>query len=281
MISDFNHYANWVKSIAQASEHPFVRDSEKMMKFFLDWEKALPSEYRWRMTTENEFKNQVDKAKGAAAINRVYWHDMARNLEAYGIMLAWRGSEVLRAAVRALNMKELINAATLVRSGLELGATAIENGNHIHSAVLDLPKTTPQTIITCPWLEKEIVRIIWGTRIDNPPEYLRQKNIMTTIQRLSRNPQASELLPTYEYLCELAHPNAVGNARYWSHVEKHNDDGSDTILMERDGVPESKTETVEKVLWAHGWSGVCVRNGRELIQDAVALILERWPRETA
>jgi hypothetical protein len=73
--------------------------------------------------------------------------------------------------------------------------------------------------------------MIWGTRLGDPEGYLKQTNIITVLQKLTKHPNAEELWSGYEYLCELAHPNLIGNARYWSHVERVNEDGSETRVL--------------------------------------------------
>jgi hypothetical protein len=105
--------------------------------------------------------------------------------------------------------------------------------------------------------------------------YLKQTNIVTVIHKLSKNPHAADLLDRYSYLCELAHPNFIGNALYWSHVEKVNDDGSETRVMMRSHDLGIRDEIVHAILWALGWSAVCLRNALELTQSGVGSILQR------
>jgi len=89
---------------------------------------------------------------------------------------------------------------------------------------------------------------------------------------------AVEFASVYSFLCELTHPNALGNARFWAAVEAKNEDGSEVLRMERHAESATTAETREKALWALGWSAICVRNGFEIGQDAVRMILQRWPR---
>ena len=48
--------------------------------------------------------------------------------------------------------------------------------------------------------------------------------------------------------------------------------------MERYAESPMTKEIQENILWALGWSAVCIRNGFEICQDAVQMILQRWPK---
>ena len=104
-----------------------------------------------------------------------------------------------------------------------------------------MPKDDIGVIIMDEKFEKLLNKTIWVTRYGKEiPEYLKQKNILTIIQKLSKHPDAKELLTKYEFLCELAHPNVIGNARFWSDESHINEDGSTTIIIQKNGYFNSK-----------------------------------------
>ncbi len=72
----------------------------------------------------------------------------------------------------------------------------------------------------------------------------------------------------------MTHPNALGHARYWEKISK-NDDGSVIVRMSRQADSKTTRDIQEKILWAICWSTVCIRNGFELFQDTVRMLLER------
>ena len=114
--------------------------------------------------------------------------------------------------------------------------------------------------------------------LGQPEPHLQQTNVLTMIQKLSKNPKARDLLPKYEYLCEIAHPNVIGNAVYWSHVDKVNDDGSETRILKRRHEEGVAGQATENVLWALGWSAVCLRNGFELTRAGIVALLKNLGR---
>lgn len=276
-------YDNWLRELAENSDHPFVRDSERMLQYYFELDSKLPAKYGWRVTSVKGFRQQTARASSAAELNRLYWHDMARNIEAYGVMVMWRASELFKSALRSLNTREIIAPAILSRSLLELGASIVVNSNRILKTVKTkedtLKKAQHGEIITvCKELEELVVRIIYGTRVGKSPDYPKPINTREYREFVSKNPHASELSSVYGYLCELTHPNMLGYARFWAAVEAKNEDGSETVRMERYAESITTTKIQEKILWALGWSAVCIRNGFDVCQDVVRMILERWPK---
>jgi hypothetical protein len=45
-------------------------------------------------------------------------------------------------------------------------------------------------------LEELLLKGLWGTRLGEPPEHIKQVNVLTRIEFLSKNPEAGALLPT-------------------------------------------------------------------------------------
>jgi len=271
---EFTRYASWINDYCSNSSHPLIKDSGKMMNICLELERQIPNEYHWKYSNVESFKAQMVGIKGSKAINELYWKDQLRNLEAYSIMSYWRAIELLKPAVRCLNVHDVVSAAVLSRSLLELSTVYITNANKI-DATFETLKFPPNTLVMSDEIEALIVKMIWGTRLGNPEPYLNQTNIFTLIQKLSKKPNAGELLPAYEYLCELAHPNVIGNTRFWSHVEYLYDDGSERRLIAKKAKGELVDEIMDKILWSIGWASVCVRNSFAMMSDSISGVLGR------
>jgi len=276
-------FDSWLRAFAKSSSNPFVRDSETMIQYLFELDGRLPSKYGWRATSSTALGEQLKGAKSAEEINSIYWQDMSRSIEAYGVMIIWRGTELMKTALRSLNSHEILAPAVLSRSLLELAACVIANSNTIQNTVEDMlaSKMPSIGVVICGELEQLLTRIIYGTRIGEPPEHLKQTNVLTYLQRVSKHPDAADLLQVYEYLCDLAHPNVLGNARFWATVRNKKQGGSPILRMERYAESAVTEETREKILWALGWSAACIRNGFEIGQKAVRAILERWPRSVS
>lgn len=264
-----------VAELCAASSSPIVRGTPQRLQALLDLEAQFPARYGWRYHDDNTFHQHLKSLNSAKEINTFYWLDQSRNAEAHACMCVLRACELLKPAVRSLNIKEVIAPAVLARSFLELSVTFVRNINLIDN-IIQNAEFPPDTVIASTDFEEAVVRMIWGTRLGDPAPHLKQTNILTSIQKVSKHPQASDLLPTYEYLCELAHPNVMGNARFWGKVEAPRYDGSVRIVIEK--VPKSSPtveEITEKVLWALGWSSECVVNAFMINRKALELLANK------
>ncbi len=278
-VVEFTRFASWIDDYCRKSTHHLIKDSGKMMQICLELEPQIPNEYHWKYSSVESFKIQMAGAKGSKEINELYWKDQLRNLEAYSIISYWRTIELLKPAVRCLNIHDIVSAAVLSRSLLELSTVYIINANKIDATfgTLEFP---PKTLVMSDETEALIVKMIWGTRLGTPEPYLNQTNILSLIQKLSKKPNASELLPTYEYLCELAHPNVIGNTRFWSHIEHVYDDGSERRLIAKKAKGDLVDEIVDKILWSIGWAAVCTRNSFAMMSNSISGVLVKLQEST-
>jgi len=194
-ILEFTRFSSWVNDYCKISSHPLINNAGKMVNACLELESQIPDEYFWKYSSVESFKAQMIEVKGSKAINELYWTDQVRNLEAYSIITYWRGLELLKPAVRCLNVHDIVSAAVLSRSLLELSSAYIINANTIDASFSKI--TFPaNTLVMSDEIEALIIKMIWGTRLDKPEPYLSQTNILSLIQKLSKNPNAGELLPT-------------------------------------------------------------------------------------
>lgn len=273
-VISLSRLSNNVLSICAASQEPLVHTAPEWISGYFDLEQSLPKEYGWRFSSEEAIKKQVGGIRSSIEINRIYWTDQARNTEAYSLMTMWRGSDLMKSAIRSINVGELITSAVLSRSLLELSAAYLTNANVIENLIRGLAFPA-NTVVVSQDFEARVVKMIWGTRLGTPEPYLQQTNILSVLQKLSKNPKAADLMPHYEFLCEVAHPNVIGNARFWSHVERVNDDGSETRVMSFTASTDQAAEIASKVIWSLAWSAGSLRNGFVLVHDAVQGLLAK------
>src|SRR6266550_2196766 len=201
-IETFPTFAEWITEYCGQHNDPFIRDSDQMIAYCFELDTKMPDRYGWRFSSEDSIKKQLAGIRDNQSINRVYWTDLARNIEAYSITTFWRGLELLKPAIRSLNIREIITPAVLARSLMELSCTFFMNANTFEQTLREIsfPKGT---VVGSHELEKMVVKTIWGTRYGNPPPHLKQTNVLTSIQWVSKNPKAKDVLPTYEYLCDI------------------------------------------------------------------------------
>ena len=264
-------FAPWVKAIAHSSTRLFVGEVTSRVKDCVELDRELPDSHEWHFTTDEVFANRAKREpRNLFALSELYWTDMLNNIKAYNLTTCWRALELLKPAIRCLNAKEIIPAAVCARSLLELAAAYVINANTLSATFSQLEtvdKSRPLSIGFNKEIETAIVRMLWGTRLPDQPDYVRQKNISSLIQRVAKRPHQQDLLPTYEYLCEIAHPNVVGNARFWSHVKRVLPNGTEIRVISRSSAEkgseagsEAARGIVERILWAISWSSACVKD---------------------
>lgn len=275
-VASFPQLTGWINEYCKTHSDPFVRDSSKMIQYCFKLDLQLPEKYGWRFTDIDAYKRQVEAAKHQSdELNKTYWTDQARNIEAYSMMTFWRGVELLKPAIRSLNIHEVIAPAVLARSLMELSSSFLINANYFDKNFQELQFPEKTVVFADESFEKEIIKMIWGTRLGDHPSYLDQTNAMTFVQKVSKNPHAKDAFPTYEFLCEIAHPNVVGNTRFWSHVEKVYPDGSEQRIIARYAHGQCTEEIINKILWSLGWSAMVLRNGFEITRESLRLLLEK------
>ena len=278
----FPQLAKWVVDRAKKSDRPLVRDSAIGVKYGLSLLEKLPDEYRWIYSSTQTFKNKIDGLNLTAIpmpidYNRIIWNDYACSWEAYAIMTYWRGIELIIPSIRSLNLRELIAPAVLSRSLLELSATFLHNANTFQTFVEELPDSKYMHISPVCSTELELLtnKAIWGSRLVEKNDPLMAKNAMTTLQNLSKNPNAVDLYPVYEYLCEVAHPNMMGNARFWSHVASVDEHGFEKRVISRNADADHVQELVENTLWALAWGSAVIHNAFLITQMSIHKIKDK------
>lgn len=267
-------YEKWVEDFCAKSDNILVKNSAEGIRIFLVENSSIPNEYRWKFTSDETFSKQAHTTKSSQELNYLYWIDFARNCEAYTVMTCWRTAELLLPAIRSLNLKEIISSAVLARSLLELSSSYLLNANIISKELYKLEFSKDTNIISSD-LEALIVKAIWGSRLEGTPDHLKQKNCLAPIQKLSKHPDAKDLLPTYEYLCEIAHPNLIGNARFWSHIENIDQIGTKKRVISRKSVSDSAEEVILKTIWSLAWSSVTTRNAIYILQGSLKELIRK------
>lgn len=273
-IETFPTFADWITDYC--SQHPdlFIKESGRMIAYCFELDAKIPDRYGWRFSSLESMKKQAEGLRTPQALNRVYWTDLARNVEAYSITTYWRGLELLKPAIRSLNIREVITPAVLARSLMELSCAFILNAKILEKDFREI-SIPAGTIVVSEKLEEMVVKMIWGTRFGDPLPHLKQTNPKTHIEKVSKNPEAKDVLPTYEYLCDIVHPSFIGNTRFWSHVEAVLPDGSERRVISKTADGETTRAIVDKILWSLGWSAAVLRNGFEITSSGLAQLLNK------
>jgi len=111
---------------------------------------------------------------------------------------------------------------------------------------------------------------------DHQREELRQLNAVTAVYKLAELvPKIAEI---YEYLCQVAHPNVAGNARFWANLREDRPGRPRVTIGRRSEGPEAERIRIA-TLWALGWSAATVHRFSLKLEDSVRGVFTRWPSE--
>jgi hypothetical protein len=254
-IITFPQFSENLVKFCNASSEEYIRAAPQGIRDFFDLDCALGDEKQWVIFELEAFKKKVTEQSGSRNMNQLYWTDQARILEAYGHITVWRTSDLLKSSIRALNAGDILGPSVIARALLELSSSFLSLSTQISKTFRDaeFPK---DTVVACEELEERLLKSIWGSRLKQTPEHLKQTNVLTTIEKLSKLLPKEELFSKYEFLCEVAHPNVVGNLRFWSHLDLENPDGSETVGLARHARGETPDKILSHCYWALGWSAI-------------------------
>lgn len=255
---------------------PIIKQTNSIILSYSDLNKNTPNDHCWLLFDDESFEKRLNDVSsfGYKQINRTYWEDCISNLEAYCYMTFWRGTELLQSCIYGLNSKETIMPAIIARSLLEISTVFLINVNRIRKNFSEIT-FSENAIITCEDLEKLIVKLIWGTRYNNPEPHVKQTNIISYLERLARSPGTEQLMPTYDFLCDIAHPSFIGNTSYWSHLNGLTDEGQKKVIISRATCRNFNQEILDKTIWSLAWSAECIKNSFIMITESNKELLER------
>jgi len=267
----FPRLATWLRSFATASADPVVRSAARLIEKAASIKNVLPEPYTWLFHEQTTLDEAIRNSKTGSALNVTIWENVGRNCEAFQTISAMKGLELLKSAVHSLNIKEFVPAAVLARSLLE---TAIHFADKTTFMLknIRLLEFRHGTVTSSPEFEKEVTRTIFGTRLEEGEfkDLPRQHNIEGSIKRLAKSQHLEhKVLPNkYAFLCDITHPNVLGNARFWSHVEEIDQQGRKRVVVGHNTESEATMLITENALWALSWSAEMIFQSFEDMNEA-------------
>jgi len=247
---------SFLRPRVETSAIPLVRDIDKILADLVRLRGMLDRSFQWRETSVEVFTSRARQARTAFELNKLFWSDMASVIKAYCLSASWRSLELIESALSLLDGEAVLGPTILSRSLIELTTTFITNGGQIRYLVTGASQKWSDAVIFSPDLENLLNKAIFGSRLVPEGHELRQTNIITQLKKLSKLTGYEPLMEYYERLCEVAHPNMMGNARFWYDVVQLNPDGSMTRFARGRAITNERVERLyDDVLWTLSWSG--------------------------
>jgi hypothetical protein len=193
--------------------------------------KLLPAKAFIRIS-ESIFRDSRVTSIDYNRINNLFFSHLLRTVEAYEIVTLWRAEVLARGCVNCLNAGLAIPAAISSRSLVELAERYLMAANDVDHYSKQVSWAQFGTHVITPKipiddkrdeaLENYIERLFWGSRLEervNSFPGIEERNTLSYIDKLDKISKKrtygwSIRKDYYDFLCEVAHPNYVGNARY-------------------------------------------------------------------
>jgi hypothetical protein len=274
-IETFPQLADWLVSYARSSSDQIVTAVDRALHSVFTIEHALPKPYQWHLRDQTNLDTAMMRAKDSRELNLILWENVARNIEAFQVTYSLKGIELLKSAVRSLNLREYVPSAVLARASVEHAVFATDKSTYVLKNIR-LLQFCRKSVTHSPAFEEEIVKMTWGTRLENG-EFQglpRQSNCLNAIDRISKSPHTEhkQLGEQYAFLCDLTHPNLVGNARFWSEARGTDQEGRSVVEVTNDCDSPLVHAIIEHSLWAFSWSaGMIFQSFNDLNEAKVIL----------
>jgi hypothetical protein len=276
--TDMPTLADKICEFCRSNTEPKIQQTPAMIQLCCDVGAQLPDQYRWRFTSDEVLVKMWGAARSASEANTIYWKDQLSSVEAYSVTFYWRGMELLKAAIRELNTGELVAATVLTRALLELACSYLVHADTFAKLCKELSFPAREPVVSKDW-EKVATKMLWGTRIGEPPEHVKQTNVLSFIKRVNKTEAGAGISEIYDYLCDVAHPSFVGNARFWSKVESVKPDESEIRLLEQRSEGESAAFIKGKSLHAISLSALCMTRAFALIRESIKELLTKLEQQ--
>jgi hypothetical protein len=179
-----------------------------------------PEKHKWvfnsdvslRAKLEHSLASQASK-RNALPANQVYWSDILQSILAAEHIFYFRSEALIESTIRSLTDRDLLSAAILARSLLEVCMW------HLYHSVIFEKSTKPSLMSTATHLidnselQDMLLKLIWGSKQKDIIEEVKQHNVLKIFGKVSKSLKDSDfdVEESYDFLSELSHPNVEGN----------------------------------------------------------------------
>jgi hypothetical protein len=262
------------------SRIPIVRDLGLILSDLARLKNLVDRPFRWRETPRNVFGAKLALVRTTPELNAIYWRDVASSIKAYCLSTTWRIIELAEHVLLLLDHGGVLGPAVIARSLMELATVYVLNGGNIRELVSGAAAQWHDKFVLSEDLENLLNKALYGSRMVPEGDPLRQTNILTLMQKLSKNPGWEDLTSYYDRLCEVAHPNMAGNARFWGDIVAAEADGTLITIGSPNVNNDAIIRLVDDTLWALAWSAANCIAGFGTLSAQVETIRQAYPSPT-
>jgi hypothetical protein len=235
---------------------------------------SVVRQLHWKYLTDENFAILAQSNPNAQTFNRLFLSHLIRLAEAYQWMSVWRVTEVAAPAVRALNANEITAACVLTRSLLELTASFALAAPQIGKWFRTLPwERVDEASFVSSEMELFITKLVFGSRLRDGDDPLKQTNILTLINKLDKlavqlGHQPQMVAERYAVLSEAAHPNHLGFERFMGVTNHDAATGWSTRELRVAEIGAARDHLAKDCLWALAFSHFMMLESVSKIDEA-------------
>jgi hypothetical protein len=233
----------------------------------------LPRSLPWRQRTVEQLKAEAGRLQELGrpmAAYRLAWQDMLDQVQAFGLLSAWRLTELVSSAVWGIRRNDPLCAAIMARAALETTASYAWFQTKVRPGI-DAVIGKDKMIFDFGPLEEEILKTLWASRLEDAEEFNKPTSILTIIGHITEKiPDQKDVGACYGLLCEVAHPNMLGRSLFLSE-----EDGR-TIISRKRG--PSATVIEHASLLALSWAAGTLLRSLTPMQDTCVRMMEYLKR---
>lgn len=278
---------SWLELLASSSDEWAVAFPSHIAEAGALFNLASGHEYKWHFTSRDYLFKQILDAEianlGAAYINTLYWSDLNETIFAIREIFNRKLEVLISSSIWLLNRQDILSAACTARSAFELSMWALYNSMKVRSAVLaacEINGSDNERILHSE-LQTLLVKLTWGTRLlKDKGDERQQLNITTSclkpLAEYIKTKSGEEYIEqAYDYLCELVHPNQIGNMLF-VHAPFSEEESLQEIPIAHAQHGLIASMSVEKICGALSWTSKAALLMNEHIDVAAASLKKRF-----
>lgn len=252
-----------------ASIDSFARNVNKSLKRYeRELSPYLNSIHTWTFTPTSSLAEMMAMpfAKGDfKKVNRLYWEDLYESINATRNIFIKRSKPLVASSVALVNQDDLISSAAVARSLLELSIWALQHSATLMNTLRGYKAEADPNIhlMEATGLQELVAKLIWGTRLKDRVKrnkQLAQMHIIDEFKKVAARDKDKFIEQTYDFLCELCHPNAVGN---WVFADADGAIDSNfriDIPIQLLQIGSERQNALHHICGAIGWSAIAMSN---------------------
>lgn len=274
-----------VQALLNESEDGFVKSlNAGLENYFRKLGAALSHTHSWAFTPTERLQvllREKAHAEDVAGLNKAYWQDLSQSIDASRHFFLKRSYPLVESSVFLLNSGNLLSAGSVVRSLFELAIWSLQHSGTFKNTVKDeLPRAdAAKHIMGANGLQDLVMKLIWGTRLKERTtrnEELSQMHIIDQFKKIAKREDRNYIEPMYDFLCELCHPNAVGNWLFADSNDVVNEKSKIEILISASQNGAEAEQTIAHLCGCLCWSVTALVHANEQYDKALELIEKKF-----